>query len=180
MIDFESNLGLVYRVVNEDFANYASFRDDLEQEGMLGLWTACKTFDEARGTAFSTYATKCIRNKIAMFLRKELRHRSRCVSLDKMIDEDRGDGTFIEEVVAEDNREAKEIVEVMKKYDSWGIIELKLDGKTQRQIAKILNVNEATISERFKSICNAARRELGILTEDDRESSRNAKKIKKN
>ena len=179
MIDFESNVGLVYRVVNEDFASYVRFREDIEQEGMLGLWTACQTFDETRGTAFSTYATKCIKNRIAMYLRKELAYRSRVLSLDKLIDEDKGLATFVEEVYSSEDIDDKESIQLMKKYDAWGIIDLKLEGKTQRQIAKILNVNEATVSERFRMICIATRRELGILAEKNEKSGKDVKKNKK-
>lgn len=43
---------------------------DLLQEGYIGLWNACLTFDESKGCKFSTYATYCIRNAILKALYK--------------------------------------------------------------------------------------------------------------
>lgn len=38
--------------------------EDLLQEGMLGLLTAIREYDEQRGAAFSTYAASCIRSRL--------------------------------------------------------------------------------------------------------------------
>lgn len=39
-------------------------RQDLIQEGLIGLYMAYKHFDESRGTAFEPFAKKCIKNNI--------------------------------------------------------------------------------------------------------------------
>lgn len=38
--------------------------EDLIQEGMLGLLSAIRRYDEASGASFKTFADKCIRNRI--------------------------------------------------------------------------------------------------------------------
>lgn len=43
--------------------------DDILQEGYLGLWKACLSYDKHKGTAFSTYAVPCIRTQIFMAMR---------------------------------------------------------------------------------------------------------------
>ena len=43
--------------------------DDAVQEGYIGLFHAVKTYDPAKGTAFATYATTCIRNSIVTAMR---------------------------------------------------------------------------------------------------------------
>ena len=43
--------------------------EDLIQEGMLGLLTAIRTFDETKRTAFRTYAEVCVRNRLRTAVR---------------------------------------------------------------------------------------------------------------
>ncbi|MFR1808182.1 MAG: sigma-70 family RNA polymerase sigma factor [Pygmaiobacter massiliensis] len=43
--------------------------DDAVQEAYIGLFHAVKTYDPAKGTAFATYATTCIRNSIVTAMR---------------------------------------------------------------------------------------------------------------
>ncbi|MDR1065209.1 MAG: sigma-70 family RNA polymerase sigma factor [Oscillospiraceae bacterium] len=44
--------------------------EDLIQEGMLGLLSAIRSFDEARGVRFETYAELCVRRRIISAVRK--------------------------------------------------------------------------------------------------------------
>ena len=45
-------------------------RDDLIQEGMIGLLAAIQSYNSSKGTKFSTYATRCIDNSIRSALKK--------------------------------------------------------------------------------------------------------------
>ena len=45
-------------------------RDDLEQEGLLGLLTATQTFREDGGASFSTYARTCARHRVISAVRR--------------------------------------------------------------------------------------------------------------
>ena len=62
------NVGLVRRVVGGFDERH---RDDLMQEGMIGLLNAAEKYDPSRGTAFSTYATWWIRVNITRYLREQ-------------------------------------------------------------------------------------------------------------
>lgn len=64
------NMGLVYRVI-KDFCPGRIDRDDLIQEGMLGLLEAARRFDETRQIAFSTYAYYWVKNRILTALRED-------------------------------------------------------------------------------------------------------------
>lgn len=55
------NMGLVYEIAKR-FAHRGMDRDDLAQEGALGLMRAAATFDPARGFKFSTYASWWVRH----------------------------------------------------------------------------------------------------------------------
>ncbi len=45
-------------------------KDDLIQEGMIGLLAAIKSFNPEKGTKFTTYASRCIDNSIRSALKK--------------------------------------------------------------------------------------------------------------
>ena len=45
-------------------------REDLVQEGLLGLFLAARTFSETGGASFSTYAYRCVENRILDAVRR--------------------------------------------------------------------------------------------------------------
>lgn len=64
------NVGLVHRVI-KDHCPHRRDRDDLLQEGLLGLLEAARRFDPSRAVAFSTYAYYWIRNRVLAVLRSD-------------------------------------------------------------------------------------------------------------
>ena len=66
----EANLPLVHKLVRK-FIGRGVEADDLVQIGSIGLLRAIRTFDFARGTAFSTYAVPLIIGEIRRFLRDD-------------------------------------------------------------------------------------------------------------
>ena len=68
---YEENEKLVFFILNKYYPTHA-FDEDAAQEGRIGLWNACQSYDPER-SAFSTYAGRAIRNAIAMSLRQETR-----------------------------------------------------------------------------------------------------------
>lgn len=48
-------------------------REDIIQEGMIGLLSAIRTYDSTKGASFKTYANTCIDNSIQTALRKYYR-----------------------------------------------------------------------------------------------------------
>src|SRR6266704_3295967 len=59
----------------------AYLKDDLFQEGAIGLVNAARRFDSSRGVKFSTLARRHIRGRMLNSLRKEHRH-SKCIALE--------------------------------------------------------------------------------------------------
>ena len=69
------NQRLVYHLVNKlRRASSNCDYDDMVSEGTIGLIKAAATFDDSKKTKFSTYASRCIKNEILMYFRKENRH----------------------------------------------------------------------------------------------------------
>lgn len=56
-----SNMGLVFRVVNDERAGVDV--DDLVQEGAIGLWRAVRTYDPVK-SKFSAYAHVCVQRRV--------------------------------------------------------------------------------------------------------------------
>lgn len=46
------------------------YKEDLIQEGLIGLLKAVRTYDESKGFTFSTYAWRCIKNSVISELRR--------------------------------------------------------------------------------------------------------------
>jgi RNA polymerase sigma-B factor len=63
------NLGLVRKEANYWINQCHESHEDLIQVGCLGLIRAIEKFDLAKGNAFSSYATPCIRGEIQHYLR---------------------------------------------------------------------------------------------------------------
>ena len=77
----------------------AEVHEDLVQEGLMGLLGAVRTYREDKNAKFSTYATKCIKNKIISSA-----HRNALLSGGEEADLEAilgGGGTVPEEVVVE-------------------------------------------------------------------------------
>ena len=72
----ENNLGFIRKTANELYQSMALAetelaidRDDLEQEGCIGLLNAIESFDANRGSKFLTYAAPSIRNAMMDLMR---------------------------------------------------------------------------------------------------------------
>lgn len=165
MVDFESNTGLVFKVYNDHFSQYSRLQEDLVQEGMIGLWKACQTFDEGRGTPFSTYACVCIRNAMGMFIRKELRHQS-VASIDEVFPNEQDGFTLLDllrdesMLKSDDLLLAQAAMNEAKKLPCYGMIMMKVSGMKQRQIAKLLGMTEVAVSETLRSAFQELRDKL--------------------
>lgn len=74
----ENNLGFIRKTANEIHQSmiltengFMIDRDDLEQEGSLGLLKAAELFDAEKGMKFLTYAAPAIRNAMIDLIRSE-------------------------------------------------------------------------------------------------------------
>lgn len=60
------NIGLVHKIANTHCRNHQD-RDDLVQEGLIGLFEAARRFDPSYGAAFGTFAYPYIRGYILRY-----------------------------------------------------------------------------------------------------------------
>ncbi|MGC8764468.1 MAG: sigma-70 family RNA polymerase sigma factor [Brevinematia bacterium] len=116
-------------------------REDLIQEGMIGLFKAIHTFNEGLGIKFSTYSKKCIENQIKNALNTFWKYKLNEVSSDEKIDE------LIElrspELKAIEEDYNDRIMDFIKGFEKLeqGVIEKFLEGKSYRTIASELGIS---------------------------------------
>src|SRR5699024_7563861 len=78
------NLRLVAHVAKKYYAASGG-QDDLISIGTIGLIKAVDTFDPARASKFSSYASRCIENELRMELRR-IRRQGQPVSLQEPLE----------------------------------------------------------------------------------------------
>ena len=119
----------------------AEVHEDLVQEGLMGLLGAVRTYREDKNAKFSTYATKCIKNKIISSV-----HRNALLS--------GGGGTVPEEGVVE----REELNELYDKITSalseqeWQVFQSFLRGMSYNQIALGLGTSEKAVDNAMQRV----------------------------
>jgi len=148
---FLENEALTIYTVNRYFSNQPKhLYNDLIGAARLGLWKACLSFNSTLGTRFSTYAVRCIKNEINLFLRQEARQVP-TVSINESVPELEetsyesllgGNGDVHAEVITE------EIIQALKKFP---ILHVYITGtKTQKELAEQLGRSQTAISRLIK------------------------------
>lgn len=144
------NLRLVNFVLRRYFPTLAQ-DEDLAQEGSIGLWKACMSYD-GRGK-FSTFAVLCIKCEILMCLRKR-RRSAGTVSLDAPFGDDTNSttlGDMVEDPKAstfEAEAETNDFIRRLRDRDRR-IIELRVAGLTQKDIAQSTGISQVGVSRRL-------------------------------
>ncbi|CAK7037136.1 MAG: RNA polymerase sigma factor RpoD [Tissierella sp.] len=77
---FCRNYAIKSIAINEEYLD--SEKEDLIQEGYVGLLEAVNKFDEDKGIKFTTYASRCIIGAMMDYLKKEIKYKARTQSLD--------------------------------------------------------------------------------------------------
>lgn len=119
-------------------------REDLIQEGMIGLFHAIETFDKKKGFKFSTYSNTCIRNRIYNALDSLWQHK-------KKIDNERD----IEDIVSNNDPESDSIkTELSQNLENaianlseleQKVLERYLNNKTYKTIALELEITSKKV-----------------------------------
>lgn len=149
-------------------------REDLIQEGMIGLFNAMRDYDAGRDAMFSTFANLCISRQIYKAIQAS--NRQKAMPLNNYISiynqESEGEDTLeiaIQDSATANNPEAavidREAVELLeKKIDSQlselerQVLELQLTGMGYVEIAKVLGRDEKSTDNAIQRIRSKIRK----------------------
>lgn len=173
---FKENTRLVHFIAlrYKTSAN-APYYEDYLQEGMLGLWRACKTFDESKGYKFATYASRCVINQILMYFRKNNRHTSKnVISYDSTIINSNGDTAPLKEFLpdphsleefesVEDRLSlSEECLSVLRENERDVLYRVYFLDQKQSDVAEALGCSQSYVSRLQKSALNKLRKAVGL------------------
>lgn len=158
----EHNLRLVAHIVKKYYTTTEN-NEDLMSIGTIGLIKAIDSFDPSNGARFATYGGRCVQNEILMYFRSRKKLQNE-VSINEAIDTDKDgnpltyidiiscDDTIAEEIYSKINcKKAVDVIknELTKREKEIVVLRYGLDGKpskTQREIAKMLNISRSYVS----------------------------------
>lgn len=158
----EHNLRLVAHIAKK-FETSSVDIDDLISIGTIGLIKAIESYSVNKGTKLATYASKCIENEILMVLRSSKKTK-KDISLHEPIGHDKEGNTInlIDILVANTEdivenmylngeiKQAMKYLNVLNERECEVIIKRfglgKFEAKTQREIAKELDISRSYVS----------------------------------
>lgn len=166
----ERNLRLVVHIAKK----FSSVKEveDLISVGTIGLIKGIESFDYSKGTKLATYASRCIENEILMLIRNSKKNRNEVFLQEPIGTDKEGNEISLIDVLNSGEDTILDIVEqklsIKKMYSKLNdilnekeqiIIKLRyglIDGKikTQKEIAKKLNISRSYVSRIEKKALN--------------------------
>ena len=153
---FEENQKLVNYVLWHNYSQYG-FDEDLYQEGSIGLWKACLTYDPSK-SEFSTYAVHCIQHQILKALQSQSKKKVNTISLDAPLNLTSENGLTIADCIKDPVSDIdidyiclRDHLNKCTKKDKK-LIQLRLQGLTLGEISQILGVTKQYVGSRLTKI----------------------------
>lgn len=171
----EANHNLIYSFLR----NYR-LDDEYYGDAAIGLCKAARSFDDSKGTRFSTYAYKCMLNECGQTMRVENRiSRLPTISLELTSEDARGQDISLENILSAGNNTqeyANTLVHFQWFIDGLDfvglqIILLKIQDNSCEKIANKLGMTGATVRNRIHSIAklySANKRPCCKISPDDK------------
>jgi RNA polymerase sporulation-specific sigma factor len=143
-------------------------KEDIVQEGMIGLYKAIRDYKEDKLTSFKAFAELCITRQIITAIKTATRQKhiplNSYVSLDKPIYDEESDRTLLDVITGAKITNPEELIINREEFDSMEdkmaellsdlerkVLSLYLDGQSYQEISEELN-------RHVKSIDNALQR----------------------
>ena len=144
-------------------------RDDIVQEGMIGLFKAIRDFDSSKQASFKSFAELCVRRQIITAIKSATRKKhmplNSYVSLSRPLFDDESDGYLVDFLAGHKDSDPEEMFiwkenvsqmgekmnEVLSKLEKE-VMSLYLGGKSYQEIAKVMNRSPKSIDNALQRI----------------------------
>lgn len=173
------------RIVRKKANTYfliGSDRDDVVQEGLIGLYKAICDYDENKRSSFKSFAELCITRQIITSIKSatRLKHSplNSYVSIYKPINEDESERILLDTIVCGESVDPQELLVNREKHKvlqtkllktltklEWDVLRLYIQGCSYEEIAKQLNRQEKSIDNALQRV----KRKVEQLLEDKEE-----------
>jgi len=131
-------------------------KDDLIQEGLLGLLSAIRDYCEDGGASFTTYAETCIKNRLSSVITMANRQKhtplNQAVPMDSAHIED--DVVDPEQLLLqwEEGQELRGVLrDVLSKVEA-NVLHFYCDGYSYREIAKMMDISTKSVDNAIQRI----------------------------
>lgn len=154
-------------------------RDDIVQEGMIGIFKAIRSFDESRQVTFRTFAEVCISRQILSAIKQAARRKhsplNLSVSLNKTISENDKEVTLAETLSSGRGSDPEAMLLIKETMDRIGessgnalsefeslVWSLYIEGRTYKEIALLLKKTPKAIDNAIQR----SKKKLAIILGD--------------
>ena len=177
----ERNLRLVVYIARK-FENTGIYMEDLISIGTIGLIKSINTFKPCKKIKLATYASRCIKNEILMFLRRTNKLKTE-VSIDEPLNVDwDGNELLLSDILGtepdiiyrniEEEVDKKLLKQALLKLTDREreIVELRFGftpqgkEKTQKEVADLLGISQSYISRLEKKIILRLKKEINRMS----------------
>lgn len=154
-------------------------REDLIQEGMIGLYKAIRDFKEDKTSSFRSFAELCITRQILTAIKTATRQKhgplNSSVSLDKPLSDDESNYTLLD-LLSEENRTNPEMMLINREKSldmqlkisellselEQNVLNLHLEGKSYLEISNELQTHVKSIDNALQRVKKKLERNLQI------------------
>lgn len=151
------------------FFMVGSEREDIVQEGYIGLYKAVKSYDCEKQNSFKTFATLCIERQLITAVKNSNRQKhiplNSSVSLNAEVYDNEGNTTVME--VLDNNKTSEDPLDIITKKEYYDLVEKNIDeslSEFEKKVLKFYKNGEsyASIAEKLdtkiKSVDTAIQR----------------------
>lgn len=145
-------------------------RDDVVQEGMIGLFKAIRDFDDTKQTSFKSFAEMCVRRQVLTAIKNATRQKhmplNSYVSLSKpAYDDESSEDTLLDTLTTHDGQDPQELFIGKENIELLGVkidenlsklekqvLRLYLSGISYQEIAVIMNRTPKSIDNALQRV----------------------------
>ncbi|MGM8216204.1 RNA polymerase sporulation sigma factor SigH [Bacillaceae bacterium W0354] len=154
-------------------------REDIVQEGMIGLYKAIRDYQSDKLSSFKAFAELCVTRQIITAIKTATRQKhiplNSYVSLDKPIYDEESDRTLLDVIAEDDTADPEKLLIDREKYGDMEfkmhellselereVLRLYLDGRTYQEISELLNRHVKSIDNALQRVKRKLERHLSV------------------